>query len=149
MLVKLNGVFKILTQRQRKAIQAMVEVSSNPGGERSAAELAGLLGLSRESVHQLLAPYVRAGLLVAVRGRTGGYREGQNLAATPLAAVLAPFAGPSPAPDAVEGRAGLARLLDVLEAEAAGACLAVYQRLTVGELVRRLRAEREALDWEI
>ena len=58
----------------------------------------------------------------------------------------------SPAPRRVRrwpGRAGLDRLVDALEAEAAGARLAVYQRLTLGELVRRLRAEREALDWEI
>jgi DNA-binding IscR family transcriptional regulator len=110
--------------------------------------MAGLLGLSRESVHQLLAPYVRAGLLVAARGRTGGYRAGADLSGTPLAAILAPYAGPAPRP-APAGRAGLDRLVDALEAEAAGARLAVYQRLTLGELVRRLRAEREALDWEI
>ena len=57
---------------------------------------------------------------------------------------------PAPAPRPPEaGRAGLDRLVDALEAEAAGARLAVYERLTVGDLVRRLRAEREALDWEI
>ncbi|MBK9087553.1 MAG: Rrf2 family transcriptional regulator [Holophagales bacterium] len=144
----MNGVFNILTPRQRKAIQAMVEIGSNPGNDRSAAEMAGLLGLSRESVHQLLAPYVRAGLLVAARGRTGGYRAGADLPGTPLAAILAPYAGLAPRP-ARAGRAGLDRLVDALEAEAAGARLAVYQRLTLGELVRRLRAEREALDWEI
>ena len=126
----------------------MVEIGSNPGSDRSAAEMAGLLGLSRESVHQLLAPYVRAGLLVAARGRTGGYHAGADFPGTPLAAVLAPYAGPLPRPVA-EGRAGLDRLVDALEAEAAGARLAVYQHLTLGELVRRLRAEREALDWEI
>jgi DNA-binding IscR family transcriptional regulator len=126
----------------------MVEIGSNPGSDRSAAEMAGLLGLSRESVHQLLAPYVRAGLLVAARGRTGGYRAGADLLGTPLAAVLAPYAGPVPRPGA-PGRAGLDRLVDALEAQAAGARLAVYQHLTLGELVRRLRAEREALDWEI
>ncbi|MBI5442889.1 MAG: Rrf2 family transcriptional regulator [Deltaproteobacteria bacterium] len=127
----------------------MVEIGSNPGSDRSAAEMAGLLGLSRESVHQLLAPYVRAGLLVAARGRTGGYRAGADLLGTALAAVLAPYGGPTPRPAAATGRAGLDRLVDALEAEAAGARLAVYQRLTLGELVRRLRAEREALDWEI
>lgn len=126
----------------------MVEIGSNPGSDRSAAEMAGLLGLSRESVHQLLAPYVRAGLLVAARGRTGGYRAGADLPGTPLAAILAPYAGLAPRP-APAGRAGLDRLVDALEAEATGARLAVYQRLTLGELVRRLRAEREALDWEI
>jgi hypothetical protein len=68
--------------------------------------------------------------------------------ATPLSAVLAPFAGPAPRPQAA-GRAGLDRLIDALEAEAAGARLTVYQRLSLGELVRRVRAEREALDWEI
>jgi DNA-binding IscR family transcriptional regulator len=111
--------------------------------------MAGLLGLSRESVHQLLAPYVRAGLLVTARGRTGGYRAGADLPGTPLAAILAPYAGLAPRPVPAAGRTGLDRLLDALEAEAAGARLAVYQRLTLGELVRRLRAEREALDWEI
>lgn len=148
MLLTSNGVFNILTPRQRKAIQAMVDIGSNPSGDRSAAEMAGLLGLSRESVHQLLAPYVRAGLLVAARGRTGGYRAGEGLLETPLAAVLAPYAGPEPRPAAGE-RAGLDRLVDALEAEASGARLAVYQRLTLGELLRRLRAEREALDWEV
>ena len=126
----------------------MVEIGSNPGRDRSAAEMAGLLGLSRESVHQLLSPYVRAGLLVAARGRTGGYRAGADLLRAPLAAVLAPYAGPAPRPVA-GGRGGLDRLVDALEAEAAGTRLAVYQRITLGELVRRLRVEREALDWEI
>lgn len=148
MLVLSNGDFKILTLRQKKAIAAMVEVGLKPGSDRSAAELAGLLGLSRESVHQLLAPYVRAGVLVAVRGRTGGYRAGASLLATPLSAVLAPFAGPAPRPGA-EGRAGLDRLVDALESEAARARLAVYERLTVGDLASRLRAERQVLDWEI
>lgn len=148
MLLKFNGDFKILTQRQKKAIAAMVEAGLDPASDRSAAEMAGLLALSRESVHQLLAPYVRAGLLVAARGRSGGYRAGAGLLQTPLSAVLAPFAGPSPRP-AGEGRSGLDRLVDALETEAAEARLAVYDRLTVGDLVGRLRAEREAPDWEI
>lgn len=125
----------------------MVEIGLK-GTDRSAAELAGLLALSRESVHQLLAPYVRAGLLVAVRGRTGGYRAGEGLLETPLAKVLAPFSGPVPRPSG-EGRSGLGRLVDALESEAAGARRAVYERTTVGELVNRLRAERDVPDWEI
>lgn len=126
----------------------MVEIGSNPGCDRSAAEMARLLGLSRESVHQLLAPYVRSGLLVAVRGRTGGYRASAGLLGEPVSAVLGPYAGPEPRPPA-ESRSGLDRLLDAVEAEAAAARLAVYRRLTVGEMVARLRSEREALDWEI
>ena len=126
----------------------MVEMGSDPESERSAAEMARLLSLSRESVHQLLAPCVRAGLLVAVRGRSGGYRAGAGLLSTPLSAVLAPFGGP--APRAVRGvRDDLAGLVETVEAEAAAARLAVWDRLTVGDLVARLRAERHAIDWEI
>lgn len=125
----------------------MVEIGLT-GTDRSAAELAGLLGLSRESVHQLLAPYVRAGLLVAVRGRTGGYRAGAGLLETPLATVLAPFAGP-PAGAPAERRSSLERLVDGVEAEAAGARLAVWERTTVGDLAGRLQAARNVPDWEI
>jgi DNA-binding IscR family transcriptional regulator len=144
----LNEDFKILTLRQRKAIAAMVEAGMEPGSDRSAAEMANLLGLSRESVHQLLSPYVRAGLLVAVRGRTGGYRAGAGLLGTPLSAVLAPFAGPAPR-SGEEGRSRLDRVVEALETEAAAARLAVYDRVTVGDLVTRLKAERQAIDWEI
>jgi DNA-binding IscR family transcriptional regulator len=148
MLIKLNGDFKILNLRQRKAIEAVVEIGTDPGSERSAADLAQQLGLSRESVHQLLLPFARAGLLVAVRGRTGGYRAGPGLLEAPLSAVLAPFAAPSSRPSPAVGR-GPARLVEAVEAEAAGARRAVYERTTVGQLVSRLAAERGALDWEI
>ncbi len=126
----------------------MVEIGSDPGNEKSAAELAGLLALSRESVHQLLAPFVKAGLLAAVRGRSGGYRAGPGLLAASLAEILAPFGGPARR-SAGAGSGTLGRLVDEVEAEAAEARRAVYARLTVGDLVGRLRAERETLDWEI
>lgn len=119
-----------------------------PAAERSAAELAVLLGLSRESVHQLLAPCVRSGLVVAVRGRAGGYRAGAGLHEAPLSSVLAPWAGPEPRPPSGRG-GGLARLLDALESEADLARRAVYERTSVGDLVSRVAAERGALDWEI
>ena len=91
----------------------MVEIGSDPGRDRSAAEMAGLLALSRESVHQLLAPYVRAGLLVAVRGRTGGYRAGEGLLESPLSSVLAPFGALSGRGRAEAGK-GLSRLVEAV-----------------------------------
>jgi len=148
MLVKLNEDLKILTLRQKKAIEAMVEIGSDPSGERSAAEMARLLALSRESVHQLLAPYVRTGLLVALRGRTGGYRAGPGLLDTPLSTVLASFGGPAPRTGGSD-RSPLGRLVDAVEAKAASARAVVFERLTVGDLVNRLRSERGAIDWEI
>jgi DNA-binding IscR family transcriptional regulator len=148
MLVKSNGDFNILNHRQRKAIEAMVEIGTDPGSERSAAELARHLGLSRESVHQLLVPFVRSGLLVAVRGRAGGYRAGAELLSSPLSAVIGPFAGPAPR-GSTAGTVGPGRLVDAIEAEAAGARRAVYERTTVGRLVALLAAERQTLDWEI
>ena len=110
--------------------------------------MAGLLVLSRESVHQLLAPLVRAGLLVAVRGRAGGYRAGARLLESPLAAVLAPFGAPAGRSRAKVPK-GLPALVEAVESDAAAARVAVYERITVGDLVARLRAERHALDWEI
>lgn len=126
----------------------MVEIGSDPENDRSAAEMARLLDLSRESVHQLLAPYVRAGLLVAVRGRTGGYRAGAGLLETPLSTVLAPFGSAVRTGEGV-GRSPLRRLVDAVEANSVAARLAVYERITVGDLVARLRGERHALVWEI
>ena len=126
----------------------MVEIGSEPGVERSAAEMAALLDLSRESVHQLLAPFVRTGLLVAVRGRTGGYRAGARLLEAPLSSVLSPFGSVPPRVGELEG-SPLRRLVDAVEARSVAARLAVYERLTVGDLVARLRAESHALVWEI
>lgn len=148
MLLKSNGDFNILNQRQRKAIEAILEIGTDPGSERSAADLAQHLGLSRESVHQLLVPFVRTGLLVAVRGRSGGYRAGAALLETPLSSILAPFSAPASRSEPAVGP-GPARLVEAVEAEAAGARRAVYERTTVGQLVSRLAAERGALDWEI
>ena len=97
---------------------------------------------------KLLAPYVRAGLLVAVRGRTGGYRAGEGLLESPLSTVLAPFGAPSRRARAAAGK-GLSRLVEAVESEAAAARLAVYARWTVGDLVARHRADRHVIDWEI
>lgn len=149
MLEKSNGDFKILTLRQKKAIEAVVEIGSDPGKDRGAAEMAGLLSLSRESVHQLLAPYVRTGLLVAVRGRTGGYRASAGLLGATLSEVLVPFGGAAPRDGESARRLPLQRLVDEVEAESVAARLAVYDRLTVGDLVARLRAERQAISFEI
>ncbi len=125
----------------------MVEIGSDPNRDRSAAEMAALLALSRESVHQLLAPYVRAGLLVAVRGRTGGYRAGAGLLESPLSSVLAVYGAPSGRARAAEK--GLSRIVEAVESEAAAARFAVYERWTVGDLVARHRADRHVIDWEI
>ena len=127
----------------------MVEVGLEPGSDRSAAEMAGLLGLSRESVHQLLAPYVRAGLLVAVRGRTGGYRAGAGLLGTPALGRPGPVRRARRPARRRRAGPGSTASSTPWKRRPAGARLAVYERVTVGDLVARLRAEREALDWEI
>ena len=125
----------------------MVEIGSDPNRDRSAAEMAALLALSRESVHQLLAPYVRAGLLVAVRGRTGGYRAGAGLLESPLSSVLAVYGAPSGRARAAEK--GLSRIVEAVESEAAAARFAVYERGAVGGLVAPHPADRHVIDWEI
>ncbi len=121
-----------------------MEIGTARGGEMSSAEIAGRLGMSRESIHQLLLPLVRAGLVTAARGRTGGYRAAESLPSTPVATVVAPFEAAAPGPKALP-----ASPVDAVEAEAEAARRAVLERVTVGDLLARVRAERGALDWEI
>ena len=133
-----------MNTRQRKAVEAVIEIGSEPSRELSAAELARRLDVSKDSVHQLLLPLVRAGLLLAVRGRGGGYRGGEGLASAPVSAVLAPFE-PPPARTS-PGEPGP---VAALEEAAERARWAVYEEETVGALAVRARAERGVLDWEI
>lgn len=132
-----------LNTRQKKAIEAVIEIGSEPSGELPATELARRLEVSKESVHQLLLPLVRAGLVVAVRGRAGGYRAAEGLRQASIASVTASFEAPR------AGAAARFAAIDELEERAEGARQAVYEGQTVGQLVARARAERSVVSWDI
>ena len=128
--------------RQKKTLEAIVEIVTEPVRGRGSAELAKSLGMSRESVYQLLLPLVRSGLLIGDRGRNGGYRGAPGAASARLSEVLGlPRAGEPPA-DCPEWLRRIERL-------AVGAVLDVLDSTTVGELAGELRATRSAPTWEI
>lgn len=123
-----------------------MEIGNEPSRELGSGEMARRLSLSRESVHQLLLPLVRAGFLVALRGRSGGYRAADGLLSASIAAITEPFEG---APRRGAGGPGGSRVLDELEADAESAHRAVLTRTSLAEVLARVKAEREVPSWEI
>lgn len=124
----------------------MVELTARSGRDVSSAELAGLLGVSRESVYQLLLPLARAGFVRVGRGRNGGYRAAPGAGELSVAAVVEPF-------DRGDGERARAQTgppyVTDLERRAAEASRRVLAATRVGELAAAVRASREALSWEI
>jgi DNA-binding IscR family transcriptional regulator len=134
--------FRLFSTRQRKTLEAVVEIVTEPVRGRGSAELAKSLGMSRESVYQLLLPLVRSGLLIGDRGRNGGYRGASGTASARLSEVLGFPRNGEPLPDCPQwvGR---------IEGLAGNAVLQVLDSTTVGELAGELRATRSAPTWEI
>jgi Iron-dependent Transcriptional regulator len=135
-------LFRLLSTRQRKTLEAVVEIVTEPVRGRGSAELAKSLGMSRESVYQLLLPLVRSGLLIGDRGRNGGYRGAPGTASARLSDVLGFPRNGEPLPDCP-------RWVDRIEGLAGKAVLHVLDSKTVGDLAGELRATRSAPTWEI
>ena len=134
-----------MNDREKKALHAVVEIALAGGRDVRSAELAGALGVSRDSVYQLLLPLVRGGLVVAGRGRTGGYHGAPGLPERRAAEVMAPFtsgAGRS------EGQ-GVPPWVVELESRARAASERVYEAVRVADLVEASRRSRGNPDWQI
>jgi Rrf2 family protein len=95
-----------------QALKALLELAQDPGQWRSVRDLAQAQDLPEPMLEQLVLRLRRAGLVVARRGRQGGYRLGAAAQAIPLAAVLAAVAtrpepslhsqGPPSTPQAID-----------------------------------------------
>jgi len=134
-----------MNERQKKALHAVVEIALAGGKDVGSTELARALGLSRDSVYQLLLPLVRTGLVLAGRGRTGGYRGAPDLTERRTTDVLAPFASGG-------GRAigqGTPPWVEELEQRARSAAERVYEAVRVVDLVEAARRSRGTPDWQI
>ena len=79
----------MLSRQASHALKALLELAGDPGRWRSTQQLAAAQQLPEPMLEQLLLRLRRAGLLLARRGRLGGYRLAQPAAAISLAAVLA------------------------------------------------------------
>lgn len=135
-----------MNERQKKALRAVVAIVAAGGRDVRSAELAETLGISRESVYQLLLPLVREGLVIAGRGRTGGYRGTADLAHRSSSEVLAPYAGRVPGGD--EGHGG-PPWIEELQERARTAAERVYAAVRVADLVEAARRSRGTPDWQI
>jgi DNA-binding IscR family transcriptional regulator len=135
-------LFRFMSVRQRKTLEAIVEIVTEPVRGRGSAELAKSLGMSRESVYQLLLPLVRSGLLIGDRGRNGGYRGAPGAASARLSEVLG-------VPRNAELPRDCPEWLGRIERQAGTAVLNVLDSTTVGDLAGELKATRSAPTWEI
>ncbi len=134
-----------MNERQKKALHAAVEVALAGGRDVRSAELARALGLSRDSVYQLLLPLVRSGFVLAGRGRTGGYRGAPDLLERRVTDVLAPFTSGAAHS---EGH-GTPPWVVELENRARSAAERVYEAVRVADLVEAARRSRGTPDWQI
>ncbi len=134
----------MLNRRQIKALEALIELENRSNGT-SSAELARVLSLSRDSVHQLLLPLVRSGWVVAGRGRLGGYRVTPAASQASILDVVSAFSHRGAASPAPGTPAGIRRL----ENRAEEAYRSVLASLTVADMAGAIRAERDALTWAI
>jgi Rrf2 family protein len=79
----------MLSRQASHALKALLQLAGDPQPWQSTHALATAQQLPEPMLEQLLLRLRRAGLLVARRGRLGGYRLAQPPAAISLAAVLA------------------------------------------------------------
>jgi Rrf2 family protein len=78
-----------LTRRADYAVRAMLALSASPAdGHLSVREIAASMGIPHRFLPQVMQDLVRAGLVHARTGRTGGYRLARTAAAIPLLEVI-------------------------------------------------------------
>ena len=84
----------MLSKQAHHALKALLELAAEPDRWRSTHELAIAQQLPEPMLEQLLLRLRRAGLLVARRGRLGGYRLAEAAGEISIAAVLAAVGEP-------------------------------------------------------
>lgn len=131
----------LLAKSGSDALKALLELAGSPTHWRSTREIARAQALPEPMLEQLLLRLRRAGLVVARRGRMGGYRLAQPPEAIRVACVLAAVQGPHPDRDA---RAAVAAV-PVPGDPPAAAELAAADQVTQALEQRLQRAVRRAL----
>ena len=150
-----------------QALKALLELAQAPTQWRSVRDLAQAQGLPEPMLEQVLLRLRRAELVVARRGRQGGYRLGAAAEAIPLAAVLAavatrpessreaptpPWTGQDDDPDGVDPREGARRAGDqvtqALDRRLQQAVQRELAALTLADLAHDLSSARAALSEE-
>jgi DNA-binding IscR family transcriptional regulator len=117
------------------------------GPDVTSTQLAGWLELSRDSVHQLLLPLVRSGLVAAGRGRNGGYRPTPLAAPATVLSVVSFYSreGRDPSPEPSSTPAAILRL----DRELFETHRRFLSGMTNAQIVAEVKAEREEISYSI
>jgi Rrf2 family protein len=85
----------MLSQKARYALRAMLKLAEGgPGAQTMTAVLAASAEVPRKFLEQILLDLKRAGLVVASRGRSGGYRLARPAAEIDFAEIVRTIDGP-------------------------------------------------------
>ena len=84
-----------LTKRGDYAVRAMIALARGDGALQSVRTIADEMAIPPRFLPQVMADLVRAGLVEAVQGRSGGYRLSAPAAGISLLAVVEAAEGPS------------------------------------------------------
>ncbi len=149
----------MLSRQASHALKALLELARDPQHWRSSHELAGAQQLPEPMLEQLLLRLRRAGLLVARRGRLGGYRLARDAGHISVAAVLAGLGEASDSGSGAGQRQGTVaataagpsaadRVTDALQQRLERARHQALEELTLAELLFDLRSAEASADAE-
>ena len=139
----------LLRRSGLQALQALLELGSDPPRWRSVREIANAQGLPEPMLEQLLLQLRRAGLLEARRGRLGGYRLQRPPAQISVAEALAAVGADLELMDAADpGDSAEQRVLRSMGARLQRAMERELLQFNLEELLYDLRSCRESLSSE-
>lgn len=128
-----------ITARLEYALRALLRLAAAAPAPVTARDLADTQGIPAGYVYDVLADLRRAGLVLGVPGRGGGYVLSPAAASMTVAEVLHALDGPDPAHDAADGPGAggylVARLHELWTA-AESASEQILDRVTLADLAR-------------
>ena len=145
----------MLSKQASHALKALLLLAAEPQTWQSTPTLARAQDLPEPMLEQLLLRLRRAGLLVARRGRLGGYRLARATGQISLAAVLEALQEPdsavspiSPNPEPSGPQPAAEQVTRALEQRLERARLRALQELTLEDLLFDLRSAEASLGRE-
>lgn len=133
----------MLKRRAIQALKALLELAQHPGRWRSVSDLAACQGLPAPMLEQVLLQLRRAGLVVARRGRSGGYRLAHLPQTISLGAIFAAVDASPAGSDA--GSEAEDQVLTALQQRLQRALARELAQLTLAELLYDLQSARASL----
>ncbi|EDY38056.1 Rrf2 family protein [Cyanobium sp. PCC 7001] len=136
----------MLAKSTTDGIRALLELATVPERWRSGPELAAAQQLPEPMLEQLLLRLRRAGVVVARRGRLGGYRLARPAAEIRLATVIAALQAPKHQRNPGLAASAAEQVTQALEARLERAVGRALEELSLEELLFDLRSAEACRD---